>query len=73
MHRVETYLDEPADIPVIDFRQLNGTQNERSVAFKYLDDAFQSLGFIYLSNHSIPQKLIDEAFEWVSRRHGFSS
>ncbi|KFY80240.1 hypothetical protein V499_00868 [Pseudogymnoascus sp. VKM F-103] len=67
MHCVETYLDEPADIPVIDFRQLNGTQNERSVAFKYLDDAFQSLGFIYLSNHSIPQKLIDEAFEWSRR------
>jgi hypothetical protein len=34
MPTLEYSLDEPADIPVIDFRQLNGTPKERATALK---------------------------------------
>lgn len=57
---------EPANIPVIDFRALTSENvQERKNALDQLDDAFQTYGFIYLSNHSIGQKLVDEAFSWV--------
>lgn len=57
---------EPADIPVIDFQTLStGTPQKRKTALKQLDDAFQSVGLIHLSNHSIGQDLVDEAFAWV--------
>lgn len=57
---------EPAEIPVIDFQALSvGTLQERKTALKQLDDAFQSVGLIHLSNHSIGQDLVDEAFAWV--------
>lgn len=59
-------LVEPAEIPVIDFQALSaGTQQERKTALRQLDDAFQSVGLIHLSNHSIGQDLIQEAFAWV--------
>lgn len=56
----------PAEIPVIDFQTLSsGTLQERKNALKQLDDAFQSAGLIHLSNHSIGQDLVEEAFAWV--------
>jgi isopenicillin N synthase-like dioxygenase len=65
MNGPESY-EEPADIPVIDFGLLHGTEEERNTALKQLDESFQSHGFIYLSNHLIPQKTVDQAFDWVS-------
>lgn len=60
---------EPANIPVIDFRALTSENaQERKDALNQLDEAFQTYGFIYLSNHSIGQKLVDEAFFWVWSR-----
>ena len=57
---------EPANIPVIDFRALSSEDiRERKDALNQLDKAFQTYGFIYLSNHSIGQKMVDEAFSWV--------
>jgi isopenicillin N synthase-like dioxygenase len=58
---------EPANIPTVDFNLLSqGTLESRKVALKQLDDAFQTYGFIYLSNHSIGQDMVDEALSWVS-------
>ncbi|KAJ5170830.1 Oxoglutarate/iron-dependent dioxygenase [Penicillium coprophilum] len=59
---------EPAQVPVIDFQTLSaGTPQERKDALQQLDDAFQSVGLIYLSNHSIGQDLVEEAFSWSKR------
>lgn len=59
-------LVEPAEIPVINFQSLSsGTLQERKTALKQLDDAFQSVGLVHLSNHSIGQGLVEEAFAWV--------
>ncbi|KAI9371607.1 hypothetical protein BJX61DRAFT_534632 [Aspergillus egyptiacus] len=59
---------EPANIPVVDFRALTSENSqERKAALNQLDQAFQTYGFIYLSNHSIGQKLVDEAFSWSQR------
>ncbi|GBF59789.1 sexual differentiation process protein [Trichophyton mentagrophytes] len=59
---------EPANIPIIDFRALTSENpGERKGALNQLDEAFQTYGFIYLSNHSIGQKLVDEAFSWSQR------
>jgi isopenicillin N synthase-like dioxygenase len=58
--------EEPANIPVVDFALLQGTPEERKPALQLLDQAFQACGFVYISNHGIPQKMVDEAFSWVS-------
>lgn len=56
----------PIDLSVIDYRQFSSQSPEiRNGALKQLDEAFQKYGFIYLSNYSIPQDLVDEAFQWV--------
>ena len=61
-----TYV-EPAKIPVVDFTSLKSEDpEERKAALKLLDEAFQACGFVYISNHGIPQKLVEEAFDWVS-------
>ncbi|KAF1847419.1 Clavaminate synthase-like protein [Cucurbitaria berberidis CBS 394.84] len=58
---------EPAKIPVVDFEKLSGNPEERKVSLQQMDDAFKSFGFIYLSNHTIRQELVDEAFTWSQR------
>ncbi|KAJ5780432.1 oxidoreductase 2OG-Fe(II) oxygenase family [Penicillium paradoxum] len=59
---------EPANIPVIDFRILSaGTPQERKDALEQLDDALKSYGFVYLSNHSVGQAMVDEAMSWSRR------
>ncbi|EGE06342.1 2OG-Fe(II) oxygenase superfamily protein [Trichophyton equinum CBS 127.97] len=61
-------LVEPAEIPLVNFQSLSsGTLQERKTALKQLDDAFQSVGLIHLSNHSIGQDLVEEAFAWSKR------
>jgi len=58
---------EPANIPVVDFKLLSeGSPEARKASLNQLDDAFQTYGFIYLSNHSIGEHMIDEALLWVS-------
>lgn len=56
----------PARIPVVDLALLSGTPEEQKAAFELLDFAFSSCGFVYLSNHGISQKLVDEAWSYVS-------
>lgn len=59
--------DVPVDISVIDYRALSGDLTIRAAALRQLDESFKTYGFIYLSNHSIPTKLVDEAFQWVCK------
>ena len=59
--------EEPADIPVVDYRQLHGGPEEREMALGQIDESFQSFGFLYLSQDSIPQEMVDEAFAWVRK------
>lgn len=56
----------PADIPTVDLALLVGTPEEQKAAFKLLDHAFSTCGFVYISNHGIPQALLDEAWNYVS-------
>lgn len=57
----------PANIPVVNFSLLSsGAPQERNESLKQLDDAFQTYGFIYLSNHSIPQEMVAEALHGSS-------
>jgi isopenicillin N synthase-like dioxygenase len=57
--------DVASDLPVLDYGKLMGTPEERKAALRELDNAFKTYGFVYLGNHSIPQTMVDEAFEWV--------
>jgi isopenicillin N synthase-like dioxygenase len=60
-------MESHASDPILDFHDLsvNAPTQNRKEALKLLDNAFRTHGFVYLSNHSIPQSLIDESFEWV--------
>jgi isopenicillin N synthase-like dioxygenase len=54
------------DIPLIDFNPfLQGSARDRAQVAFSIDKAFQSRGFIYLSNHGIDQRKVDECFKWV--------
>jgi isopenicillin N synthase-like dioxygenase len=57
--------DVASDLPVLDYGKLCGNPEENKIALKQLDDAFGTYGFVYLGNHSIPQAMVDEAFDWV--------
>ncbi|KAG4415874.1 hypothetical protein IFR04_011001 [Cadophora malorum] len=50
-------------IPIIDFSLfLNGTPEQRNEAAKSILTGFQSAGFIYLTNHSIPLSTVSHTF-----------
>lgn len=56
----------PFDMPVIDYKGMHGNPEERAKWLKELDRGFQTYGFCYLSNSTISEELLEEAFEWVS-------
>ncbi|KAH6989134.1 hypothetical protein BKA56DRAFT_476904 [Ilyonectria sp. MPI-CAGE-AT-0026] len=60
-------VDKPIELPIIDFADLQGDENTRRSAAAELDQGFQTYGFVYLANHSIPQEMVDEAFYWAGR------
>ncbi|KAG4429011.1 hypothetical protein IFR05_015507 [Cadophora sp. M221] len=50
-------------IPIIDFSLfLNGTPEQRTEAARSILSGFQSAGFIYLTNHSIPLSTVSHTF-----------
>lgn len=65
-HAFDPSSEEPADTPVVDFSKLQGTFAEQEKELNNLDRALQTFGFFYLTNHSIPQQTVDQAFQWVS-------
>jgi len=40
-------------------------RHQRQQVASSIDLAFRSVGFVYLQNHSITQKKVDDCFEWV--------
>ncbi|KAH8688347.1 hypothetical protein BGZ61DRAFT_353497 [Ilyonectria robusta] len=60
-------VDNPIELPIIDFADLQGDENTRRSAAAELDQGFQTYGFVYLANHGIPQEMVDEAFYWAGR------
>lgn len=60
-------VDTPIELPIIDFAHLQGDENTRRSAMAELDQGFQTYGFVYLANHTIPQEMVDEAFFWAGR------
>lgn len=60
--------DQAPSIPIVDFGQyLHGSeQAQKAAAAAAIDSAFQNVGFVYLTNHAVPQEEVDKCFEWVS-------
>lgn len=59
----------PVKIPMVDFSSWANTQDKasrRRIA-QELIEACQTVGFVYIVNHSLPGRLIDEAFDWSKR------
>ncbi|KAF7588153.1 hypothetical protein BBP40_006120 [Aspergillus hancockii] len=56
-------------IPVVDFSFWNNAQNEdcRLQTAQELVKACQTVGFVYIINHSLPESVLGEAFEWSRR------
>jgi non-haem dioxygenase in morphine synthesis N-terminal len=55
-----------SSVPIVDFRPfLHGSREDRKAVAAQIDAAFQTFGFLYLTNHGIPQENVDECFEWV--------
>lgn len=53
-------------IPVVDFGPfISGRREDATAVGKALYEAFRDYGFAYVSNHTVPQNIIDEAFAWV--------
>jgi hypothetical protein len=57
---------ETADIAVVSFDKFNngGDADKRAVA-KQLYNAFSTVGWVYLTDHGIPQERVDETFGLV--------
>jgi isopenicillin N synthase-like dioxygenase len=54
-------------IPLINFEPyLHGSTADRERVAASVDAGLSSTGFIYLRNHGIDQRKIDECFNWVS-------
>lgn len=59
----------PSDspIPIVDFGPFyTGDAAAKKAVAEQVDNAFQTVGFVYLKNHEVPQEKVDGAFEWVS-------
>lgn len=57
-------------IPIIDFGPLlqdDCTHENFATIGKEIYEAFKDFGFAYIKNHSVPQNVVDEAFQWVSK------
>lgn len=56
------------DIPVLDFSDFaSGSQSQQDDFCKRLYASLSSLGFVKIRNHSIPDDVLGQVFDWVSR------
>lgn len=59
--------DPSLSIPVVDFGPFSsGRREDAATVGKALYEAFRDYGFAYVSNHTVPHDIVDEAFAWVS-------
>lgn len=57
-------------IPIVDFGPWNdktSSSAERAAVAEELVAACRDIGFVYIVNHGIPQKLVDETFSWSKK------
>ena len=60
-------MAQAADIAVVSFdRFIHGGDADRKAVAKEVYDAFSSVGWVYISDHGIPQTRVDEMFGLVS-------
>lgn len=57
------------EIPVVDFSAWNQPRDQqgRQRVAKEIVDACKRVGFVYITNHSIPESVLDKAFDWSLR------
>jgi isopenicillin N synthase-like dioxygenase len=51
------------NIPVVDFAGWN-TESSRQRIAREIVAACKTVGFVYIVNHSLPESMLDEAFDW---------
>lgn len=56
-------------IPIVDFTSWKNTHDQASRlrTAQELVKACQTVGFVYIINHSLPESVLDEAFDWMKR------
>lgn len=56
-------------IPIVDFSSWNKPQGESDKLHvaNELVEACQTVGFVYIINHALPESVIDAAFDWSKR------
>lgn len=54
-------------IPVVDFALWNSDNPRRQQVADDIVVACQKVGFVYIINHSLPEPLLEEAFQWSQR------
>lgn len=54
---------EPPNIPVVDFAGWN-TESSRQRIAQEIVAVCKTVGFVYIINHSLPESMLDEAFNW---------
>lgn len=55
-------------LPVIDFsRWLKGSPEDKKDVAHSLAEACRRVGFVYITNHGVPEDLLDEAFAWSKK------
>ncbi|KAL9094842.1 MAG: hypothetical protein Q9165_002791 [Trypethelium subeluteriae] len=64
MATLASSIDQPS-VPIIDFHFfLNGTDDQKNSTAAQIKDTFQDVGFVYLTNHGVARKKVEECFEW---------
>ena len=59
-------MTQAADIAIVSFdRFINGDGTDKKAVAKEVYDAFSSVGWVYISDHGIPQTRVDEVFGLV--------
>ncbi|KAF5329347.1 hypothetical protein D9619_009468 [Psilocybe cf. subviscida] len=61
----------PSAVKAVDFGPfIAGSETERRVVAEQIIESFQQIGFVYLTNHGIPQHKIDAMFAWSRNLFG---
>ena len=61
---------EESPVPVVDFGPfINGSEADKKDVASKIDEAFRTVGFVYLINHSVTLEKVEECFKWVNFLH----
>lgn len=55
-------------VPIVDFSAYTRDQHDldaRTQVARQIDEAFRTVGFVYLRNHGVPREQVERCFEWV--------